>query len=997
MRSTGKIVGIVVVNSLLLVLTGLAQADLVGWWKLDETAGTVAKDSSGYGNDGTCQGTIGWTVGKVGGAWQGDGTSSYIRIPHSESLNLSNAVTIAMWVYSTGAPTRQLICKGTGGTAWWSSYSLRMGNTVPATGTRRLNFRGNNTGSHPNLLWSNTDIPTNEWLHIAVTFDIAAPGNNQKIYFNGLLDAENSSSTPLSTNTADLLIGADAYGTTRWWWAGMIDDVRIYNEALPAGLIPVIMAGGSLTPGIAVNPQPADKATDVRRDVILSWQPGAYPCTHDVYLGTSLAEVEAATRDKPGAVLLGKDHTSTSIEPGLLQFGQTYYWRVDEVNTSPDRTIYKGSIWSFTVEPYAYSISPIAATASSSLNQDSGPTKTIDRSGLNTSDQHSTNNSDMWLSDPAQPLPAWIQFQFDNLYMFQKLLAWNSNMAIEPTVGLGAKDVEILYSQDGLSWSSLGSFQFNQAPGNPNYSPNTQIDLAGIIARYIRLNIKTNYSNLINQTGISEIRFFQIPTRAFYPNPPNAATNIPLDATANFRPGRLASSHTIYLASDQTTVANASAPSISTQQHSFNISQFNPLYATTYYWRVDEVNQLANPTTWQGNIWSFTTAQYAVVDDFEAYDDICNRIFFYWTDGLGHSGSKDCGVPAATGNGTGSTVGNINPPFAERTIVNSGRQSMPLAYDNSSAPYYSQTTRLLDPPQDWTKGGVDTLTIYLRGMAPALLEYAPGAMLLNGTGSDIYGTADQGRFVYKQLHGDGSIIARVESLANTNAWAKVGVMIRETLNPDASWAYVLYAGQNGVRFQARLQTAASATSDTPIATTEQMALRVPVWIKLERKGNLFYGYYSTDGTNWTSMAWNPQTIQMPTDVYIGIAITSHAANVVCGAKVTNISTTGNVSGNWQSADLGVAQPIDQGNSPQQVYLVIKDAAGASKQVNHTDPTVIATGAWERWDIPLSTLANINLKAVSSITLGIGNNTNPSPAGKGNLYIDDIRLTRTAAQ
>jgi len=747
----------------------------------------------------------------------------------------------------------------------------------------------------------------------------------------------------------------------------------------------------------AKSPYPSSNATDVARDVVLRWVAGPDAVAHDVYLGTNLQDVQAATRTDPKGVLVSQGQPSTSFDSGgSLTFGQTYYWRVDEIGAPPSSTIYKGSIWSFTVEPYAYSISPIAATASSSLNQDSGPTKTIDRSGLNTSDQHSTNNSDMWLSDPAQPLPAWIQFQFDNLYMFQKLLAWNSNMAIEPTVGLGAKDVEILYSQDGLSWSSLGSFQFNQAPGNPNYSPNTQIDLAGIIARYIRLNIKTNYSNLINQTGISEIRFFQIPTRAFYPNPPNAATNIPLDATANFRPGRLASSHTIYLASDQTTVANASAPSISTQQHSFNISQFNPLYATTYYWRVDEVNQLANPTTWQGNIWSFTTAQYAVVDDFEAYDDICNRIFFYWTDGLGHSGSKDCGVPAATGNGTGSTVGNINPPFAERTIVNSGRQSMPLAYDNSSAPYYSQTTRLLDPPQDWTKGGVDTLTIYLRGMAPALLEYAPGAMLLNGTGSDIYGTADQGRFVYKQLHGDGSIIARVESLANTNAWAKVGVMIRETLNPDASWAYVLYAGQNGVRFQARLQTAASATSDTPIATTEQMALRVPVWIKLERKGNLFYGYYSTDGTNWTSMAWNPQTIQMPTDVYIGIAITSHAANVVCGAKVTNISTTGNVSGNWQSADLGVAQPIDQGNSPQQVYLVIKDAAGASKQVNHTDPTVIATGAWERWDIPLSTLANINLKAVSSITLGIGNNTNPSPAGKGNLYIDDIRLTRTAS-
>jgi hypothetical protein len=872
-----------------------------------------------------------------------------------------------------------------------------MGNTVPATGTRRLNWRGNNTGSHPDLLWSNTDIPMNEWLHIAVTFDVSAPGNNQKIYFNGVVDVENASTNPLSTNTADLLIGADAYGTTRWWWAGMIDDVRIYNEALPANMIPVIMAGGSLNPGIATSPQPSDKATDVPRDTVLSWRPGQFPATHDVYLGTDLEQVRAATRNNPGSVLVSKDQTTTSFDPGLLSFGQTYFWRVDEVNTSPDKTIYTGSIWSFTVEPYVYPIRPTTATASSSMSPDSDPIKTIDNSGLNQADQHSTSNTDMWLSNPSEPLPAWIQYEFDNTYMFQDLLVWNSNMAIEPTIGLGAKDIEILYSQDGINWSTLGHFQLNQATGSPNYTPNTQINLQGLVAKYIKLTINSNYSGLINQTGLSEVRFFQVPTRAFYPSPANAATNVPLDATVDFRPGRLAQTHTIYLAPDQNAVSNALATSISIQKHSFNLSQFNPTYATTYYWRVDEVNQLADPPTWQGNIWSFSTVPYAVVDDFEDYDDICKRIFFYWTDGLGHSGSADCSVPPATGNGTGSTVGNIQPPFAERTIVNSGRQSMPFAYDNSSSPFYSETTKLLTPAQDWTKGGVDTLTIYLRGMAPPFLEYAPGAMLLNGTGSDIYGTADQGRFIYKELHGDGSIIARVESLANTHAWAKVGVMIRESLNPDASWAYVLYAGQNGVRFQARLQTAASATSDTPIATPDQIAMRVPVWIKLERKSNLFYGYYSTDGTNWTAMAWNPQTIQMPLDVYIGIAITSHVANVVCGAKLTSISTTGNITGSWQSADLGVAQPLEAGNSPQQVYLVLKDLSGNTKLVAHPDPTVIATGAWERWDIPLTTFNNLNLKAISALTLGVGNRSNPTPNGKGTIYIDDIRLTRMVTQ
>ena len=64
---------------------------------------------------------------------------------------------------------------------------------------------------------------------------------------------------------------------------------------------------------------------------------------------------------------------------------------------------------------------------------------------------------------------------------------------------------------------------------------------------------------------------------------------------------------------------------------------------------------------------------------------------------------------------------------------------------------------------------------------------------MSGIGTDIYGTADQGRFVYKQLTGDGSIIARVDSVANTNPWAKAGVMIRATLDAGSAYAFLLMA------------------------------------------------------------------------------------------------------------------------------------------------------------------------------------------------------------
>ena len=212
-------------------------------------------------------------------------------------------------------------------------------------------------------------------------------------------------------------------------------------------------------------------------------------------------------------------------------------------------------------------------------------------------------------------------------------------------------------------------------------------------------------------------------------------------------------------------------------------------YGRTYYWKVNEVNDAATPKSWEGDVWSFTTIGYAVVDDFEAYDDICNRIFFSWVDGFGHSGSAECSVAPSAGNATGSTVGNINAPFAEQTIIHGGRQSMPLAFDNTKSPFYSETQREWLTPQAWTGGGVNTLVVYLRGDAPAFLETSPGTIIMNGTGTDIWNTSDEFRFAYKQLKGNGSIVARVDSVANTDTWAKAGVMIRETLDAGSTHAH----------------------------------------------------------------------------------------------------------------------------------------------------------------------------------------------------------------
>ena len=150
-------------------------------------------------------------------------------------------------------------------------------------------------------------------------------------------------------------------------------------------------------------------------------------------------------------------------------------------------------------------------------------------------------------------------------------------------------------------------------------------------------------------------------------------------------------------------------------EHSLGLGSLGIEYGKTYYWRVDEINDAATPKSWAGDTWSFSTSDFGVVDDFESYNDNCDRIFFAWADGFGHNGSTDCGVAPSNGNGSGSTVGNAAPPFAEQTVVRGGRQAMPLAYDNTAGKSLSEAIRTFQPIQDWTLGGAKTLVLYFRG------------------------------------------------------------------------------------------------------------------------------------------------------------------------------------------------------------------------------------------------------------------------------------------
>jgi hypothetical protein len=144
----------------------------------------------------------------------------------------------------------------------------------------------------------------------------------------------------------------------------------------------------------------------------------------------------------------------------------------------------------------------------------------------------------------------------------------------------------------------------------------------------------------------------------------------------------------------------------------------------TYYWRIDEV--AADESVSRGPVWNFTIPGYLIVDNFEGYsNDSPNRAFQTWVDGLGYSADEffPDGDP---GNGTGALVGHdiwsVDSPHYQGTIVETGNvhggtQALPLYYDNAGSPFRSEAERTWATPQDWTVGGVDTLSLWVRGQA----------------------------------------------------------------------------------------------------------------------------------------------------------------------------------------------------------------------------------------------------------------------------------------
>ncbi len=656
-----------------------ARPRLIGWWRFDGDT----LDYSGLGNDGTAVGNPTFVPGKVGsGAIDLDGRSNYVVIDAVADDIKSKSITLSAWLKTSSDSN----------TEWFSCNTAGRDDVIKFViqGTKAA-FR-----TEPVYALSTTSVNDGQWHFLTLVFD----GNTGYVYVDGV--EENSHGADVTFSDDDLWsIGQEwDSGGPGAHLAGTVDDARIYDGALTTEEVRKVMMG--IPPGAAFDPSPADEATDVSRDVTFSWMPGEYAAMlngHEFYLSDNFNDVN----DGIGGIT----QSATSYAPTQrLDFGTTYYWRIDEVNAPPDYTVYEGKIWSFTTELFAYPIEDIAATASSASQEKMGPENTINGSGLDDNDLHSNKERDIWLSS-TEALGAWIEYEFDKVYNLHEMWVWNSNQTIESLLGFGIKDVTIDYSTNSTDYTTLGTtHEFARAPGASGYAHNTTIDFAGVRAKYVRLTANSNWGGIMPQYGLSEVRFFQIPVSARNPYPDSGATGVDLDAVLGWTAGREAAKHDVYFSTDEQAVIDGTAPVATVTETSHRPLALD--LDTTYYWKVNEVNEAETPSTWESSIWSFTITDHLIVDDFEDYNDYPpDEIFSTWIDGYGTTTN-------------GALIAHDDPPFAETTVVHGGRQSMAYRYDNNFK--YSEATMTLSSQRDWTIRGVGELSLWFYGDASNAAE-----------------------------------------------------------------------------------------------------------------------------------------------------------------------------------------------------------------------------------------------------------------------------------
>ncbi len=531
-----------------------------------------------------------------------------------------------------------------------------------------------------------------------------------------------------------------APGRTYYW---RVDEV---NDTHPESPWKGDVWSFRVRPPTAWNPTPADGLKYVLTDQELTWEPGLTYILHQVHFGETLEEVENATG-------MGYPTVKPTYDPPAMETGKTYYWRVDEfLGTSTNR----GEVWSFTTVPEVAVTDP-DLLGWWTLDEGMGTTA-VDWSGHGYHGRildggqwtYGVRDGALYLADGAHveiPPPnvqtntvtmtAWVKRDGSQAdwagVLFSREGSEVSGMGFGPAnelryhwtdqawdfaTGIVPPDQEWFFmalvvepTRGTLYLDGTDTFARNQAAHDPDpFDGALRIgqDRAGRDLKGTVDDVRF-YNKALSAAELTEVMRGD-PLLAWDATPaPDAVRDIRDISSLSWSAGDTAASHDVYLGTDRQAVGDADKDSAEFQGNrtatNLPLGDLVEIGGGDYYWRIDEV-EADGATVHTGRIWKFSVLPYLLVDDFESYTDNFEAeeaIWQTWIDGL-----ED------PQNG-GSQVGYAEAPFAETRIVHGGAQSMPLQYDNTTGPGYSETDRTFSPAQDWTEAGVTTLVVHFRG------------------------------------------------------------------------------------------------------------------------------------------------------------------------------------------------------------------------------------------------------------------------------------------
>ncbi len=625
-----------------------------------------------------------------GGGYALEVNGGSVTIDDDEDALRLGSYTYEFWMKDLEGPTgswRNVFCKGPG------NSSAGRGPLLALRPSENGVHFDHSTGTGQSTLDTHEGIPVNEWTHIALV--LTSLTGEQIIYQDGvevavrtsagLTDATqdpvlrigiganvvlddfrvwNYARTPAEIQ-ADMNreVSGDEEGLVGYWRFNEGEGTTAYdtspyeNHGTIAVAIWTTEAAPVVPPVIASSPNPADGTLHEDTWVSLSWRAGDGAASHDVYFGESFNDVDEGAEDT-----FRFNQTATFFVVGFPGFPYPD-------GLTPGITYY-------------WRIDEVEA------------------------DDTTKYKGEVW-SFAVPPKTAYMPDPADGAQSV------DPDPALSWVEGFGSK---LHYVYFGDNFDDVNNAAGGLAQGTTTYTPDT-LKMA-----------KTYYWRVdefdIVETHKGDIWSFTTEGAVANPEPANGAVGVTQTPFLTWTPGVNGASHEIYFGSDKEAVKNTDTSSPEYKgsgnlgSESYDPGQLE--WDTTYHWRIDEVNNANADSPWVGPVWSFTTANFLIVDDFEGYDAGDNQIWSTWHDGLGYGTPGTQGYYA--GNGTGSAVGDdTTGSFTEETIVHGGSQSMPLFYDNSIL-RYSEAEITLTYPRDWTENGVTTLSICFRGVSDNAAE-----------------------------------------------------------------------------------------------------------------------------------------------------------------------------------------------------------------------------------------------------------------------------------